>query len=105
MFQRISGRALSVLLGLAFTLCLVQGSKAQTLYGSLIGAVTDSTGAVIPKAHVVLNNPLTNLKRETDTDEAGRYAIPNLPDGAYDVTVSASGFKPLTQTAVAIKVG
>jgi Carboxypeptidase regulatory-like domain/TonB dependent receptor len=76
----------------------VPALKAQVLYGSVIGTITDQSGAVVQQAHVVVLNRATAVKRETDTDENGRYRIPDLPSGAYDVKVTVSGFKPLTQT-------
>ena len=48
----------------------VPEARAQVLYGSVVGLVTDPTGAAIPRAHVTLNSPQTNLKREIDADEA-----------------------------------
>lgn len=90
--------------GFSFGLC-VQRLNAQVLYGSVVGTVADQTGAVVPGAHVTVTNPLTGLKRETDTDSAGSYNLPNLPQGAYDLTVSVKGFKPLTQKGVQVTIG
>lgn len=83
----------------------VQHLKAQVLYGSVVGTVTDQTGAVVPGAHITITNPLTGLKRETSADGTGSYNIPNLPDGAYDLSASATGFRPLTQKGVQVRVG
>src|ERR1700682_2438457 len=106
MLRRHSVPSFHILLLVAFVVaCVTPGAQAQTLYGSVVGVVTDPTGAAIPRAHVALSNSQTNLKRETDTDDAGRYTIPTLPEGAYDVAITATGFKPLTQTNVAVKVG
>jgi len=82
-----------------------QRVNAQVLYGSIVGTVTDQTGAVVPGAHVTATNPLTGLRRETDSDGTGTYNIPNLPEGAYDLSVTASGFKPLTQKGIQIRIG
>src|SRR5207237_469415 len=51
----------------------------------------------ISKADVTVTNTSTGLSRQVSTDEAGYYSIPNLPPGTYDLSVSARGFKPLTQ--------
>src|ERR1043166_5764129 len=83
----------------------VKTLNAQVLYGSILGTVKDQTGAVVPGAQVVVTNLLNGFKREALSDEAGLYTIPNLPQAAYDLTVSASGFKSLTQTGVQVKVG
>src|SRR6266496_3780210 len=76
--------------------------NAQVLYGSVIGTVTDQSGAVVQKSHVVVTNRGTGVQRETDGDENGHYRITDLPPGEYDLKVSASGFKPLTQTGLRV---
>src|SRR2546422_10803382 len=90
--------------GLSAWLC-VQRLNAQVLYGSVVGTVADQTGASVPGAHVTIINPLTGLNRETETDSAGSYSIPNLPEGAYNLTANAKGFKPLKQTNIQVRVG
>src|SRR5438552_10896885 len=106
MSLRCNGGTLCILLVLALAvLWTTPGAQAQVLYGSVVGLITDPTGAAIPRAHVTLTNTSTNLKREADTDDAGRYSVPNLPEGNYEVMLSASGFKPLTQTGISVRVG
>ncbi len=77
--------------------CEAPFASAQVLYGSIVGTVTDQTKSVVPQTVVKVTNTSTGLVRETSTDSAGYYSIPNLPQGTYDIAVSASGFKPLTQ--------
>src|ERR1044071_8728544 len=77
-------------------------ASAQVLYGSIVGTVTDQANAVVPKAAVTVRNIATGLSRQGNADEAGYYSIPNLPEGAYDVSVSMPGFKTLTQRNVSI---
>src|SRR5260370_17348225 len=79
-------------------------ASAQVLYGSIVGTVTDPTGAVVSKATVTVTNTSTGLSRQTSADDAGYYSIPNLPQGAYDLAVSAVGFKPLTQKGVNVSI-
>ena len=79
-------------------------ASAQVLYGSIVGTLTDETGAVVPNAVVSVKNTSTGLSRQATTDETGHYAIQNLLEGSYDLSVSASGFKPYTQTGVNIAV-
>ena len=83
-------------------LFIVRPMYAQVLYGSVSGSVTDQSGAGVPKAHVVLTNRATSATRETDADENGHYLVTDLPPGDYDLKVTASGFKPLTQTNLAV---
>jgi hypothetical protein len=80
----------------------VQTANAQVLFGSASGTVTDQSGASVPKAHVVSVNKGTGVRKETDADASGFYTLTDLPPGLYDITVTAGGFKPLTQTNVNI---
>lgn len=79
-------------------------ASAQVLYGSIVGSLTDETGAVVPKAVVTATNTSTGLERQTTSDDTGYYSIPNLPEGTYDLSVSASGFRPYTQTGVDVPI-
>src|SRR5437899_2314490 len=87
------------------TTLIVKPLKAQVLYGSILGTVTDPNGAVLPRAHITVTNPKTGLKRETDTDSAGLYTLPNLPAGTYRLTAVAQGFKEYSQTDLEVTVG
>lgn len=80
-----------------------QQSHAQVLYGSVTGTVTDQSGAAVPGALVVATNRATGVQREKVADENGHYVIPDLPPGSYDLKVTATNFKPLTQTNLTIR--
>src|ERR1041385_8663435 len=96
----------AVLLALAALSCtlfgFVQTANAQVLFGSASGTVTDPSGAAVPKAHVSSISKATGTKRETDADANGHYTLTDLSPGLYDVTVTAGGFKPLTETDVRV---
>jgi carboxypeptidase family protein/TonB-dependent receptor-like protein len=79
-------------------------ASAQVLYGSIVGTLTDATGAVVPRAAVTVTNTSTGLSRQATTDDAGYYSIPNLPEGTYDLSVSAGGFRPYTQKGVNVSI-
>jgi Carboxypeptidase regulatory-like domain len=92
-----------------FTVLIFMGyeapaASAQVLYGSVVGTVTDRTGSVVPKAAVKITSTTTGLSREVAADSAGYYSIPNLPQGDYELTASAPGFKPLTQKGIAVLI-
>jgi hypothetical protein len=90
----------SLLFSFALSLLLLlyaHDASAQVLYGSVIGTVADQSGAAVPKAHVVVTNRDTGVVRETDADENGHYLITDLAPGSYDMKVTSSGFKALTQ--------
>jgi len=79
-------------------------ASAQVLYGSIVGTVTAPSNAVVVKATVTATSASTGLSRQAIADAAGYYSIPNLPEGNYDLAVSASGFKPLTQKSVNVLI-
>jgi hypothetical protein len=79
-------------------------ASGQVLYGSVVGTLTDETGAAVPKAVVTVTNTSTGLTRQTTTDDVGYYSIPNLLEGTYELSVSASGFKPYTQKEVNVSI-
>jgi hypothetical protein len=61
--------------------------------GIVFGAVTDSAGASIPNASVVLKLPVENAEFVTKTNEDGKYVFSNLKVGLYHLSVEAQGFK------------
>jgi len=71
----------------------------------IVGTVTDSTGAVIPKATVTLTNDKTGANRETTADEKGYYIITNLPPSSYKVVGSGNGLGPTEIGGVNLSVG
>jgi hypothetical protein len=76
---------------------------AQSLYGTLVGNVTDETGAALPGATVTVTQTETNLSREAMTNETGSYNVPNLLPGTYQVTVTLQGFKSYTARDIAVR--
>lgn len=91
------GRALS-LLALIALMAIPAVLKAQTAgEGSIAGTVADSTGAAISNATVTATNVATNVATTRTTTGAGTYQIAPLLPGIYTVTVTAKGFKTLTQ--------
>jgi hypothetical protein len=70
--------------------------------GSIQGAVTDATGAVIPGATVTATNVATAVKTERLTTEAGLYVLAPLPPGEYAVSASIAGFRPVVQEKVIV---
>jgi hypothetical protein len=78
---------------------------AQILYGSIVGVVKDSQGAVIPGATITIVNQETNLTRETTTDAQGNYSVGNVLPGPYNVKVSLQGFREAVRTNVPVSIG
>ena len=65
--------------------------------GTIQGTVVDSSGAVVPGATVSLENPVSGLARNVQTDTAGRYQFINLPFNPYHLAVNANGFASYSQ--------
>ena len=78
--------------------------RAQVLYGSLVGTVQDSSGAVVPAATVTATHTGTGQVHTTTSSSTGGYSLPNLLPGAYDLTVTAPGFRAFTQKNVNVTV-
>src|SRR6266850_3211123 len=91
--------AFAVLVLLSSTILFGQG-----VTGSILGRVTDTTGAVIAGAMIQVQNAETGLSQTAQSDEEGRYLIRNLPPGAYDVTVTQLGFQTQVQRRIALTV-
>jgi hypothetical protein len=66
--------------------------QAQSNSGSISGAVTDPSGAVVPGASVTIENPVSGYLRTTQTDSGGRYQFSNLPFNPYHLSARATGF-------------
>src|SRR6267378_775812 len=88
------GIAVSFVLLFCAAEAVAQASRVGT---TLEGTVTDTSGAVIPKAKVMLHNPLTNQSRTVTTDEQGFFRAEQLAVGSYEVRVEQAGFAPYRQ--------
>jgi hypothetical protein len=65
--------------------------------GSIVGTVTDATGAVVPGATVSVEDPVSGLHRQTQSDASGHYQFLNLPFNPYHLVVNAAGFAPFVE--------
>ncbi|HKQ74100.1 MAG TPA: carboxypeptidase regulatory-like domain-containing protein [Blastocatellia bacterium] len=90
-------RRLPILFGTILILSCAGLSLAQTSAGSVRGAVTDPTGAVLPGATVNVKNLDTNSERKLATNDEGLYNADNLPPGEYEVRIEAQGFQRVLQ--------
>jgi hypothetical protein len=79
--------------------------NAQTTKATISGTVTDEKGAVVANAKIIARNLDTNLSRETKSDGAGRYRIPELAAGQYELTTEAHGFRPKIHRGIELTVG
>jgi hypothetical protein len=65
----------------------------QAVNATLLGTVTDSTGATVSGAKVTATETATGLIHESVTNESGNYTFPDMPPGKYSITAEAKGFK------------
>src|SRR6266581_6779078 len=95
----------ALLLCLAAVLLLCSSAvTAQTFRGTILGTVTDSTGASIAGAAVAVKNVNTGLSRTVTTSDDGTYSVPELPIGTYSVTVEKAGFKQGVVSGIQVEV-
>ena len=83
-------------LPVALLACLALVSVAsfgQTFYGTVVGSVQDSTGAVIPGASVTITSLATGEQRVQETEVSGLYRFVNLVPGQYRLEARSEGFK------------
>src|SRR5258706_16090036 len=79
--------------------------SAQVTTGTILGVVQDSTGAVIPGVSVTVKNLNTGNTRTVITDEGGRYTIPDLTLGNYEVEGQLAGFQTEVRSGITLTVG
>jgi hypothetical protein len=96
-----SAWALTAVIVMATTLF----AQSQLGSGSLSGIVTDTSGAVVPEAIVVVTNNATGERRNTSTSASGQFTVPVLPTGEHTVRVGKSGFVTAELNNVSVSVG
>ena len=79
-------------------------SHAQTFRGTILGTVTDTSGAAVVGATVTVQNVNTGVERATETTGDGSYLVPELPTGTYKMTIEKSGFQRSVTTDVKVDV-
>lgn len=89
---------------LVFVLLTAGSLWAQSFRGTILGTVTDPSGAVVAGATVTAKNVGTGLERTTQTSTDGSYALPELQIGTYTVTITLSGFQTFVATGVTVDV-
>src|SRR5579864_4737606 len=75
---------------------------SQAVNATLLGSVTDATGAVVQNAKVTLMEDSTGVARTAQTNESGNYTFPDIPPGRYSVTAELSGFKKEMRKSVEV---
>jgi hypothetical protein len=78
--------------------------SAQDL-ATIVGTVTDPSGASIPNANITVSNPAVGVVRAYRSNAAGEYTAPNLPLGSYSVTAEVAGFQTLKRLGIVLDAG
>ena len=99
----VKGRYLHLAILLTAFLVLL-GSQALGQDATIIGTVTDASGAVVPNATITVTSIDKGTTRSLTTNSDGQYAAPSLPIGHYTVRAQATGFKAAEQKGVELNV-
>jgi hypothetical protein len=99
--QKITNISICLLLSLAFSF----DAYAQLGTAGISGLISDTNGAAVPQARVVVKNKATGQSRETTTSGVGTYTFQNLPPATYEVRVQATNFAAAVVDPVTLNVG
>ena len=98
-------RALTVVMLVALVWAgLPAAANAQATRGTILGTITDQTGAAMPGVTVVATETRTNVSYDTVTNETGNFTFPNIPDGIYNIKAELQGFKAVVREAIRLAV-
>src|SRR5436309_1301931 len=75
---------------------------AQGFRATIVGRVTDDSGAVVPGAKIMITNTGTNDNRSVVVNERGEYAIPQLAPGQYTLTAEYTGFNKVVRSGIVL---
>src|SRR5437773_47338 len=93
--------------GFAFVILSLSAvaALAQDTTGTILGTITDASGAVLPGVTVTVKNTDTSQSRTIVSDTAGSYRVPLLQSGHYEVTVQLQGFQTMVRSGITVTVG
>src|SRR5205085_2734467 len=97
---------LKAVIFMAAVTLLLSGSRSfgQALTASLVGTVTDSSGAVVTGAKITITENQTGLSRSATTNQSGNYQFTDIPPGMYSVSAEQQGFRRESRTNVQVDV-
>jgi hypothetical protein len=101
LYRRFTSLVYTVVVSLVI---ISASASAQVDTGTILGTVKDSTGAVVPRAKVVLTNKGTGVAQIGETGEDGRYIFTPIKIGAYQVEVEAAGFKKAIRSRIELNI-
>src|SRR5215831_6275817 len=92
----------NIAFAIALSFLLVPGLALAQGLGSIVGTVTDPSGAVVVSAQVKVTEQGTGFTRNAATNSEGYYVLSSLRPAEYTLTISATGFRPFTETKVTL---
>src|SRR5437660_9939750 len=98
-------RARNLLAGLLLAMSATRALAQGGAYGTILGTVTDNSGAVVANAGIEVTNIATNVSKRTETTSTGDYTVPYLPPSIYRVTVQATGFQRSVVDHIGLFIG
>ena len=90
---------------LTLALCTAAPCCGQIVGGAITGVVRDTTGAALPDATVTLTNLETRSQRTLTSNDVGRYGVPSVSVGHYELKIAKSGFQSQLRTGIDIVIG
>jgi hypothetical protein len=87
---------------LAIFVAICPSAKGQG-YGSIVGTVTDSSGAAVSGAKVTVRQSDTGRETTVNTGQGGAFVFPTLPPSSYSLTVTSKGFQTSQQTGILLQ--
>jgi hypothetical protein len=84
---------------------LISAGLLRAQQGSVSGLITDPSHAAVPGARVAITNVDTHITESANSNESGRYTIPSLLPGHYEMEITKEGFRPVKRSNIAIEVG
>src|SRR6478672_8716622 len=103
-FGRLQALTLVALIASAALMLIPATAAAQAVTGTLLGNITDSSGAAVPGATVTATDVDKNISRNVVSNESGYYIFNSLPNGNYTVDAELQGFKKMARSGVKVDV-
>jgi len=90
---------------LVLTTLGVSSAYGQDTTATILGTVTDPTGATVPNAEVTVTNTQTGIVNVVATSDSGAYTVPQLNPGTYTVSIKVAGFQTANIPSLAVSAG
>jgi carboxypeptidase family protein len=102
----MSTKKMALFAGFLLCLAVFAGpvARAQETFGTILGTVTDPSGATVADVKIRITNTGTGIAKSFETDATGNYAVSFLIPGTYAVTGTKEGFRTVTQTGITLVV-